>query len=1043
MNPARFSVKQPVLVNLIALIVIVAGVMVVRSMSREGYPVIETGWVRVDTVFRGADPEEVERLVTTPIEEAVAELDGVERVVSSSSEGRSNIGIELAAGLDDTAPVVSRITAEVQALRDLPPQAEAPVVRVERVRVPTITVGIHGDVPDAVLQATGRHVQRRLLRVHGITEVEVAGLRDRQLRVEVDPDRLRAAGISLGEVAQNVASRADDLAAGRTDDGRRQRIVRGLIQANSAASLGDVIVRPDPEGGAVRLRHVADVSDIYAVEGVAARVEGEPGVLLNLHRAAGADAIRVNEAVRRAVEDERASLPEGVHIALFADSSHAIARTTEMLYSNAAFGLLLVFVVLGFFMGPRNAAVAAFGVPVALTGGLLVMHLFGITLNILSLGTLILCVGLVVDDAIVLIDNIYRHVEEGASRVDAAIDGTREVMWPVISATCTTCAAFLPLLLMTGILGEVFAIIPKVVVAVLVASLIEALFILPSHMADFGGRRPATKGAGNGLFARLVAAAIARYEKLLDVCLRWHKSTIVLAYLAFACLVGAALLTKDIVLLSESDVDVYDVRVVMPADSSVHAVDEVLAEVERRLARIRTDDVEAIATTRGLSRNELRPVREDWVGMATVTFVPIDERSSNHAGRDQLERASGLFDDLVGPEQIQVIEQAIGPPVGAPIVVRIAGDDPARLASIAHAVESALHEVPGVRDIENTSSGDKREVLVRVDEGRAALHGLTAGAVGRWLRLAFSDAPLATTLVDNERVHIVLHLASEAHTPDQMRALTLRAPDGSEVPLGDIATVEEGRRPAHIQRNDRRRGVAVMAQIDHTTNAQEANRRAAARLDPIREANPDVEITLRGEFEETNESLHSLILAFAFAVFVIYGILAAQFRSFLTPFVVVSAIPLSLIGVIIGFFVTGSAVGLIALVGVVGLAGIAVNDSLVLVDCVDRLRADGVVMDDAIKRACRQRLRPIVATSLTTIAGILPLAFAGADAPLLSPMATAIVWGLTAAMLLTLIVVPCMYRVSSNVSEVAEQRLGPLWRRITGAEPVTAPTERS
>lgn len=1034
MNPARFSVRQPILVNLLALVIVLAGGVATDSMSREAYPTVSTGWARITTVFPGAGPEDVERLVTVPIEDAVAELDGVARVVSFSSEGISFIGVELQAGLDDVTPVVSSIASEVQSLRDLPPGAEASVVREEMVRIPTLSVALRGEVQESVLQTAGRQLHRRLLRVRGVGEVEASGLSTRQLRVEVDPARLRAARMGLPEIAQGVRTRAEDLAAGTVDDGERTRVVRGMIRAETARELGDVVIRPDPLGAAVRLRHVADVSDAYDPSGVVARVDGERAILFDLHRQGRSDVVEVNERIRAAVAAHEASLPDDLSLVVFNDASHEVARTTEVLYENALLGLLLVFATLGIFMGARNALMAALGLPVALAGGVFVLHLMDVTINMLSLGAMILCVGLVVDDAIVLIENIYRHMEEGKSRVDAAIDGAREVMWPVISATGTTCAAFLPLLIMSGVLGEFFAIIPKVVVAVLVASLVEALFILPSHMADFGGRRAPAPGDRLAGLRRFAQAATLRYERALRACLRWRKTTLMVAYLLFGGLLAATLLAKDVVLLTDGDVDAFEVRIQMPADSSVEATGAVVQEVERRLVAMRTDDVEAIWATRGRSRNELRPIEEPYVGMVTVSLVPLERRSSNHAGRDLLDEASDAFDDLVGPEQVQVLEHEFGPPVGAPVQVRIAGDDPARLASIAMEVADELQRVPGVRNVENSESGHKRELRVEVDEGRAALHGLTAAQVGRWLRLAFSEAPLATALVSNERVDIILSLAADAHNPEEIAELTLRTPSGGEVSLGDIATIEEERRANHIRRNDRRRGVRVSAQIDRTTTSQAANRRVRELIAPLVDANPDVSITLAGEYRETNDSVRSLFLAFLLAIAIIYSILAAQFRSLLHPFVVIGAIPLSLIGVAVGFFVSGAAVGLIALIGVVGLAGIVVNDSLVLVDFIAGRRAEGLEIDEAIVVACKQRMRPIVATSVTTIVGILPLALSGADAPLLSPMATAIAWGLSAATVLTLIVVPCAYRISAELGETLARLFGPTWRRVRGAE---------
>lgn len=1040
MNVAGFSVRQPLLVNLFAIVVVATAAVVLDDINRESYPIVRTGWATVVTRFPGASPEEVERLVTAPVEDVVADVDGVALVASYSSEGLSRILVQFDPALDDVTGPLATIASEVARMRELPSQAESPIVRERIVRFVTLSVALRTDVEGergtAMLQAAARHFERSLRRVDGVAEVETIGTATRQLRIDVDPTRLRNASLSLGQVARVVVDRSNNLSAGIVDDGERARIVRGTLAANNVDRLRDVVVRPDPAaGGAVRLRHVAEVSEGYPATGVAARVDGQRAIVLNIHREGGADSIQINEAVREAIERERSSLPDGVTVSAFRDASHEVSRTMDVLAQNAIFGLFLVFVTLFFFMGARNATMAALGLPVALAGGLVVMHAMGVTLNLLSLASLILCLGMVVDDAIVLIENIYRHIEEGKPRRQAAIDGTKEVIWPVVSATATTCAAFLPLLLMTGVLGEFFAIIPKVVVAVLVASLIEALFILPSHMAEFGAARAKRdKDVGDGRLARFGKRFSERYHVVLKWCLGHRKTTIGVAYLIFAVLVGLAAATKDVVLLTEGDVDVIDVRIRMPADASVHATDRVLDEVETRLEALRTDDVETISVTRGRSRNDFGLIEEDFVAMATISLIPLSQRSSNHAGRDLLTRASTEFDDIVGPLELTVLEYEFGPPVGAPVSIRLAGDDAERVGALAEEVRQELEGLPGVRNIQNSASADKRELQVEVDEGRAALHGLTPARIHTWLRLAFAEAPIASTLERNEHVDIVLTLDANAHGVDEMSALTLMTPEGGEVTLGDVATVREGRLPTHIRRNDRRRGVHVTAQVDGTTTSQAANRALAERLEPLIAANPDIAIMQRGEYEETNNSIRSLILAFILAIGVIYSILAAQFRSVLQPLVILSAIPLSLIGVAIGFFVTGAPVGLIALIGVVGLIGIVVNDSLVLVDFINQRRRQGMAIDDAIVAACRLRLRPIVATSVTTVLGILPLALSGADAPMLSPMASAIAWGLTASTLLTLLVVPCLYGVTDGFAEAAERRLGPLWRRVRGVE---------
>jgi len=1036
-NPAQLSTDQPILTNLIALILVVAGFAALSVMTRETYPVASTGWIRILTVLPGASPDDVERLVTVPIEDAVAELDGVKRVVSFSGNNVSTVRVELLAGVDNPADVLTAIATEVQGIRDLPSGAELPVVREERVRIPALTVALVGDVEPGVLQTVGRRLHRQLTRVQGVGEVDSLGLARRQLDIRIDPDRLRSTGIPLERVIGQIEQRSRDLAAGHVDDGTRQWIVRGLIRKETARELREVVVRPGPMGSAIRLRHVASVEDTFETSAIDVHVDGKMAILFDLYRRPGSDVIELNRRAHDFIERESMKLPDRLELISFDDASLEVARTTGVLYESALLGLLLIFCTLSLFMGLRNSIIAAgLGIPVALGAAAIMLQAMGVSINLLSIGALILCLGLVVDDTIVFVENTFRHMEAGKSRRDATLDATREVMWPVISATLTTCAAFLPMLMMTGILGEFFSIFPKVVVAVLVASLVEALFILPTHMAHFGGV-PRTNRDGRlpEFMARvqaLGASLSVRYERALRTCLRRDRATLATAYLVFAALLVLALATKDVVILTEGDVNAFEVRVQMPEDASPEATDAVLREVEHRLERLRTDDVAAISSTRGRSRTEFRPIEGDSVAMATVTFVPQEQRSTRRAGRELFERAADAFEDLVGPTEVQVVIDEFGPPIGAPVQVRIAGDDAQRLSQIASEVEDQLSGIDGVTAVDNTLAGTKRELLVTVDEGRAALLGFTAPQIGRWLRFALSDAPIATALVDNERVDLVARLDTAATTPEALESLMIAQADGVPILLGDVVSVHEAQRASQIERNDRRRGVRVSAEIDEAVTPGEVNREARRRLQSLIQANGDFEFEFAGEYRETSRSLESLFLAFGVAVLVIYSILAAQFKNVLQPLVVIAAIPLSLIGVIAGFFLSGQPVGLIALIGVVGLTGVVVNDSLILVDFINKHRLDGMPTDEAIVTACKLRMRPIVATSVTTIIGILPLAIAGSDAPLMSPMAGAIAWGLTAATALILLVVPCAYRIAVRFEASAATRLGPAWRGLRG-----------
>lgn len=1037
---ARFSVRQPVLVNLIAVAMTVTGLYILSGMTREVYPSVPVGGASVTTLMPGASAEEIEQLVTAPIEDELSDIEDIDIITSRSQDGLSFVWVEMDASVEDTGRKVLEITNEVNRVTDLPEGAEAPVVREATVRIPMISVAVRGSAPERVLRAVALDLEDRLERVEGVAAVNATGIREREVQVDVDPDRLSAYGLPLAGVSGALRARGSNIPAGHMDSERRSRVVRGMTRTSTAAEVGDVVVRPSAAGGSVRVRDVADIREGFGRARTTARVDGEPGIVFILLKDDVADALRISEQVSEIVEEAQAQAPPGVTIQAFGDSAHWVRNNLSRLYANAVMGLALVLGILWLFVGFRNGLMAAFGIPVALAGGVVVMHLLGITINLISLMALILALGIIVDDAIIIIENVFRHVEEGLPRAEAAIVGSKEVFWPVVASTATTCSAFLPLLLMSGVLGEFFSIIPKVIVAALVASLVEAFIVLPSHLADFGGlAREATEGAP-GRVARIGRAVEARFVTLLRVALR-HRFLVVLgAYALCIGLITTAALVKNVTLFTEGDVESFDVRLHMPTDTAPEETDRIMEILEERILALESEDIEAVIATRGFARTRTWRVTGDHVGQLSIYMRPRHLRDRQDAGNRLLAEVSRLYDDVVGPVSIEVVKFEDGPPRGAPLAVRLLGDDLDELAELSERVQAEARHVRGARDITDDHELGKRELRVHVDEQRAALYGLTSAAVNGWLATAFGATPVATTREGDEEVDILVRLREDVRDdPARLAELQLVTPTGSSVALRELASIEHGRGIATIRRRDRRRSITVTAELAEGTTSEEANEALQERLQPLIAANPDVRFELGGEFEETQESLDSLFLAFLVAALLIYTILATQFRSFLQPLVVMTAIPLSMIGVAIGFLASGEAVGLIGLIGVVGLAGIVVNDSLVLVDFINSRRADGAALDDAIVEAARLRLRPIFLTSVTTIAGLFPLALGvGGRSELLAPMATAISWGLSFSTVLILVIVPCLYRVIDGMGGGLRRVFAPLIRLATGT-PTQAP----
>ncbi len=1040
MSLARFSVGQPVLVNLLALAVLVGGAMAVSDIPREATPAVPMGAAQIFAAYPGASAAEVEQLVGLPLESAIRGLPDVRHVYTTSREGMAMLWVELSPNTADVSRAVMRVQSAVEGVPQYPSDAPRPIVRERTVMVPTLTVALAAtgaQTGDGELADASDTIQRLLEQVPGVSEVQASGLGERALFVHVDPDRLQAFQLPLEAVAEALAPRGQDVPAGVVELDSQARLVRGVTRATTPEEVRQIVVRAHPAEARVRIEDVATVSQGALEPPVSARVDGQAGALLMVYRRADADSIRVSEAVHSMLAESAWRWPEGVRAEVRGDLAPGVRRNLGTLYENAAVGLLLVVLLLWAFVGGRNAIMTALGLPVALAGAAVAMVAMGVTLNSLSLMALILCLGIVVDDAIILVENIYRHMEEGASPVDAAIRGTEEVMMPVVASTVTTCAAFAPLFYMTGVFGEFFSIIPKVVVAALVASLAEALVVLPSHMADHGGRPDTERSSGPGadpgevpqtrlqrLLQRTNERMLGGYLGVLEACLRRPGTVVFVSYVACALLIATAYRFKEIVLMNDGDVDAIDVRVRMPAESSRAATERVMREIDARILALHDPDVAELQSTTGYSRTDTWTVTGDHVGMSSLRLVDPEVRSSATAGQGVLERVQEALQDVVGPEWLQATSFELGPPRGASFALRVTGDSHDGALEAAEAAMSALRQVPGVRAVSHDAGLGKLEVSVIPDEERAAHHGLRSADIVRWLRLSLAETTVARTRQGDQNVRLIVGLAPDALSdPASLGALRLMTPTGGHVALSEVAELRSGRSVGVLHRRDGEQQLQVTADVDESMTSTQDVADAFAALQPsIEREHPRAHFVVGGELEQVHESLNSLLKAFILAALLIYAVLATQFQSFLQPLIVMAAIPLSLIGVVVGFFITNQPIGIIALVGVVGLAGIVVNDSLVLVEFINTRRRAGAECLDAVREAGRLRLRPILVTSVTTVAGLLPLAFAGGSAPMLAPMAAAISWGLTFATGLTLVAVPCLYVLVDRVTTAWSER---------------------
>jgi multidrug efflux pump subunit AcrB len=658
---SEFSVRQPVLVNLLVILLLVSATVTYSYMTKEKFPDVPLDEVWVYTSYPGVSPEEIERLITIPIEDEVASIDGVEDIHSVSSEGYSQIEIDFEAGVEDFPRKVQEVQNRVNRVEDLPEDAETPEVEEEAWTTIAVIVSLSGRVPEDTLKRLSEDLEDDLLDIRGVDAVTAMGRRDREIWVEVDPGRLESYELSLADVILSLRNKNLDIPGGRIGSGREEFLVRTMGEAETLEQIERVIIRSTTEGGHVYMRDVAKVSDTFEEATTEGRLNGQTAISLMVTKSKTGDTIRIVKAVEALKRDyEGGRLPDGVTLTLTNDASADIRSNLNALYQNGAVGLVLVLIVLCAFVGLRPAVLTAVGLPVAFSIAILLMQYFDITINMLSLFGLILVLGIVVDDAIIICENSCRHIEEGLSPGEAAVIGTKEVTWPVIAAVSTTAAAFMPLLLMTGTLGKFMGTIPKAVTFALLASLAEALFILPSHISDFARPIPADRNrvTANGWLRRLTRV----YLKLLDFTLgRRYLCVSAVTALAASC-IAFAYVFMPFVLFPARDVEEFGVTIKMPVGTKLEETRRVVALLERAALELPEEEVYAVIGRVGTAQLADYDL-ETGTHIGQVVLDLTDRFDRERAGLEIVNEYRETIAGIPGPAEVNLVEWREGPPV--------------------------------------------------------------------------------------------------------------------------------------------------------------------------------------------------------------------------------------------------------------------------------------------------------------------------------------------------------------------------------------------
>ena len=1046
MKIIEFSVKHSLFVNLLSIFLVAAGLVSVFQLRREAFPDVSFDTVIVATVYKGASAEEVEKLVTAKLENELREVDDIKDIYSSSIEGLSMITLEIDIDAKSKSKAVNDIQKAVDRVTDLPEEVDdRPIVtEITSGKIPVIKIALSGNLSEQELRGWAEALKDRFEDIDGVASVSKSGWRDEEYWVEPDLDKMKDYYVSIEEIMNAIKKRNIAIPGGKLRSGNKEFVVRTMGEFTTKEEIEEIVIRANDQGNWFKVKDIANVKHAFEDEEIIERVEGTRSITLVVIKREKGDAIKIVKAANRVIDEFRIHASKELGINTFYDMSFYIQRRLNVLKFNGTIGLLLIVGILFLFLNPIPAIMTALGIPIAMLTTIYAMNLLGMSINLITMFGLIIVLGMIVDDGIIISENTYRYLEKGMSPKEAAIKGASEVAAPVISTVLTTIAAFSPLLFMTGLLGKFIRNIPLVIILALSASLVEAFIILPSHLADFCSPIKVGKNESSSQKAHWLVGFREWYRRMLEKALeRRYKVVGVTAAIFFVCLLIAKLFIPFI-LFGSQGVEQFAVRAEAKEGISLEKMSTLMVPVEEFVDSISKKYVDTFETVIGEATEE-RGFDPDAKKGSNYSVINVYLTPSQQRKKTAKQILEGLRPQLAKvKEGIPELEKLFfrefkeGPPVGKAVDIRVRGEDYGVINEIVVKIKSSLNGIEGVYDVSDSYDLGSNEILIHVDEEKATAAYLTIGEVASTIRNAI-EGGLATTIRRSkaeDEIKVLVRLPKKQRdTLEVFNNLVIPNKFGNLVFLKEIAYVEKYKGLRLIGHLDGKRFIAVTGELDNTKMTPvKLNTILRRELRDIPKQYPGYTIRYAGEQEETRKSMGSLLAAFGIAVLLIFIILATQFNSLIQPLIVLLNIPFGLIGIIFAFLIHGMAFSFLAILGVIGLTGIVVNDSIVLVDFINKLRREGASRRDSIIEAGALRLRPVLVTTFTTVAGFSTVAYGiGGSDPFLKPMALAMAWGLMFATVLTLVVMPCFYAIIDDLT-VKVAKHGTVFERINGAK---------
>lgn len=1013
----HFFVYKPLVANLVFAFLFLAGLISVLSMKREAFPRVNFRQVRVLTVYPGASPVDVEKKVTIPIEEKLREVEGLDSVRSISRNSESDISIKIDLEHNNPDGVVNDIRRAVDRVTNLPTQVkDRPIVTEQKSsNFPVLEFAIHGAMDEMELQEMGRFIEDEMRKVSGVSRVDAFGKRKEEWRIRVDPELKKRYTIGFADIINAISKRNISVPAGSflrpiTQD------IRVTGEISEINDIKNIPIRSNETGNTILLSQVANVKDTYERSRVLAVVNGEPAYVLQIIKKDSADIIRTVQAVEDRIEELKKQIPANIKFTQLNNEGTRALKRLDVVITNSLQGLFLVVVVLILFFSFKDSLLTSLSLPLTLFATTIAFPIFDVSFNLISMLGIIISLGMLVDNSIIISENIYKYRSKNFESREAAVLGASELFVPIIGSYLTTVAAFLPMAFMSGIMGKFIWQIPFMVIVALTLSLFESFLLLPVRYAQFTSNEPKNRSK----YRERVRSILENgFESLKAKFTRFITKVVMRPFLALGCILIVFLSSCGLVglmnfnLFPKEGIDYVLVRAEFPPDFSAQETAKQLQYFQPILDKIPKEEVQSIILKIGIQQTDptdpLTRIGEQ-LGMAQIILVPETERK-----RTAQEIFGELEPDLKKlPNAISVMVDLVvnGPPIGAAVTVAIEGRDYKTLKQISNEMQDFLRKEKGVININDDYKPGREEIQIRVKDTASAITGIDTEITAYYVRTAMEGIEASNLRKGKDEVRIIIQNDDRFRDGvEDLDSIRISNKFGLLTPITAVTTKTTVQGIEALYHNDYEKAITVLADVNEAvTSSSIVNGKIVDEFGNIGKKYPGYKIKFRGEQEETEKSMISLLVAGILAFFGIFAILAIIFNSIKKPILILLSIPLGFVGVVFGFLISGKALSFLAMIGIIGLAGVIVNASIVLVDTIEEFQSKGEGLLQSLITASSERFRPILVTTMTTMAGMIPTAYAiGGSDPLLIPMTLSLAWGLGFGTFGSLIFIPASF----------------------------------